>query len=314
MYGQFIVIFALLITGFVMRKKKIIDGNMNVSLNKMLLYVAIPCLIIHKIGNIVMEGDLLRDFLLAFAIFYAVQLVFSVYTYGYTKARKFPKGRGVVAELCMTAPNSGFMGFPIALIFFGELGLVLMIAANMAMNLYLFTYGIVRMEMSRESEKMKLGSLLREVGKNLVNPITISILVGFAVCLAQITIPAPVNEFLLLIANLCTPLSMIYIGSALCEQDIVGLLKDRMVLETGVNKLIMFPIFVLAAVYFLPIDPLVKAICVLPASMPTAAVTPILAGEKGHDEVFGGETVVTSTAFSAITIFIFVQVINALLV
>ena len=48
-----------------------------------------------------------------------------------------------IAEFAMSMPNNGFMGFPVALIFFGgQRAAVDAGSTNAAMNFFIFTYGV----------------------------------------------------------------------------------------------------------------------------------------------------------------------------
>ena len=63
MYGQFFVIFAMIFTGFLLRKIGFIKEEMNNSLNKFIVYCAYPCLLAYNIGIMDMTVDFLLDFI-----------------------------------------------------------------------------------------------------------------------------------------------------------------------------------------------------------------------------------------------------------
>ena len=66
MYGKYFVLFAILFTGWFMRKINFIDDKMNHSINKLIVYFAYPCLIVHNIGSLDMSGDIIIKFGIAF--------------------------------------------------------------------------------------------------------------------------------------------------------------------------------------------------------------------------------------------------------
>ena len=51
MYGRYFVLFAILFTGWFLRKINFIDDKMDHSINKLVVYFAYPCLIVHNIGE-----------------------------------------------------------------------------------------------------------------------------------------------------------------------------------------------------------------------------------------------------------------------
>mgnify|MGYP000520275489 CR=1 FL=1 len=57
MYGRYIVLFAILFTGWFLRKINFIDDKMNHSINKLIVYFAYPCLIVHNIGSMEATGE-----------------------------------------------------------------------------------------------------------------------------------------------------------------------------------------------------------------------------------------------------------------
>ena len=83
-----------------------------------------------------------------------------------------------------------------------------------------------------------------------------------------------------------------------------------MVIEAGLNKIITMPLMTWVIVYFLPMSPVAKAMCVLAASMPTAAMTSMLAGDYHQDVKLAGMILLVSTALSAATMLGFIQLIN----
>ena len=144
MYGQFFVIFAMIFTGFLLRKIGFIKEEMNNSLNKFIVYCAYPCLLAYNIGIMDMTVDFLLDFILMLCVSEVILLGFALFARIYGKLRHFPVRVSNVIELSMSCPNNGFMGFPMGLAMLGSTGLFLMTAQNSAMNIFFFTYAIFR--------------------------------------------------------------------------------------------------------------------------------------------------------------------------
>ena len=68
MYGKYFVLFAILFTGWFLRKINFIDDKMNRSMNKLIVYFAYPCMIVHNIGSLDMSSRILAQFMTAFVI------------------------------------------------------------------------------------------------------------------------------------------------------------------------------------------------------------------------------------------------------
>ena len=272
MYGKYFVLFAILFTGWLLRKINFIDDKMNRSINKLIVYFAYPCLIVHNIGSIEMSGDIIVQsgitFLASLICFY----IYGFICMGYAKLRKFPKDESNILEFAMAAPNDGFMGFPIALIFFGEMGMLLMLAHNAAMNFFVFTYGIKLMRRNREgNRKATPGRFFKATLKLLLNPNILALLIGFLLSLAGGILPEAVDEYLVYIGNISTPMAMIFIGSTLTGYKLKDIIKSRIIIEAASVKLLLLPLITTALVYFIPMEPVIKCIIVLGTCFPTAA-------------------------------------------
>ena len=152
MYGQFFVIIAMILTGYLMRKINFIKKEMNNSLNKLIVYCAYPCMLAYNIGRMKMDRKIFCEFIWMMLITVIVMMSFALIMKFYAQIRRFPSRVSNVAELSMVYPNNGFMGFPIALSLLGSKGLLFMMAQNSAMNVMFFTH---TMKVLHRNEKNK---------------------------------------------------------------------------------------------------------------------------------------------------------------
>ena len=217
MYGRYFVLFAILFTGWFLRKINFIDDKMDHSINKLVVYFAYPCLIVHNIGELDLTADVLADFGLTFVLSLVFFYLYGFFCKGYARLRKYPKNVSGIAEFAMSMPNNGFMGFPVALIFFGDSGLLLMLAHNAAMNFFIFTYGVklLRDMKTDDHPPMTPKRFITAVVKLLLNPNILALFIGFAFSMLGNGVPGVLDEYLLYIGNVSTPMAMIFIGSTL---------------------------------------------------------------------------------------------------
>ena len=310
MYSQFFVLFAIMFTGYFFRKINLIDDAMNHGLNRFIVYFAYPCFIINGIGSLEMSTELLKQFLFSFLLYFGFFMLFAGYAYFYGKARQFPPQSSNVAEFAMVSPNNGFMGFPIALIFFGEQGLLFMLAHNAAMNFYFFSYGINLMRRNKEKEPISFRSIIRSFSKMISNSNILALIIGLILCGFHIPIPEPVGQYLTYIGSVCTPMAMIFIGSTLAGCSFLEIIRNRVVVESSVNKLIILPLLTLALLYFTPITPLVVAMGVLGNCFPAAATVSMLAEQEYQDKELSSKILFLSTIISMVTIPLTVKLIQ----
>jgi predicted permease len=311
MYGRFLVLFALMATGYFLVKKGVFNDQTNHALNKFIVYFAYPCLVVQKISALEMERSLFIDFLITLALSTLLLYIYYGISYLYAKARKFPRESANVAEFAMASPNDGFMGFPVTLLFYGDKGLLFMLAHNSALNLYFFTLGITMMKRNKENKtKLTLLGAGKSLAKLIMNPNILALIAGLVLCGLNISMPEPLNDYFIYIGNVATPMAMIYIGGSLSKSNFFDIIKNKIIIESSLIKLIWLPIITYFLVMPLPLSDLIKITCVLGACFPTAATVSMLAEQERQDEQIGSQILFLSTVFSAITIPIAIQLVN----
>lgn len=303
MYAKYFVLFAILFTGWFLRKINFIDDKMDHSINKLIVYFAYPCLIVHNIGGLDMTHEVITSFLLTFVISLVCFYLYGLICLLYAKLRKFPAEEANILEFSMASPNNGFMGFPVALIFFGDMGLLLMLAHNAAMNFFIFTYGIKLLRRNYEDRRKATPKrFFKATLKLLLNPNILALIIGFLISLMGGIIPEAVDEYLMYLGNISTPMAMIFIGSSLVGYRFKDIIKSRVIIEASVVKLVLLPLITTGLVYFLPVDEIIKAIVVLGITFPTAATVSMLTEQAGLDPGPASKTLFLSTVASIATV------------
>ncbi len=325
MYGQFFVLFALVFTGYILRKLQVINQGMAEGLHSFISYFAFPCLLAYKIGTLDMSSALAGQLLVITLLSCGLFGVYAVFARLWTKGLKYPPRVAAVAELSMAAPNNGFMGFPIALLFFGQEGLFLIMGHNIALNLYTFTYGLYRLRKDGGkdksavcvSKKVRLITGMQKAWKVTVrlmlNPNILSMVIGFIICFGHISLDNPVGTYLDYMAGIATPLAMMFIGATLAGTKFLDMFRNRIVWESSLVKLILLPAITTLAVYFLPIDPVMKGILIIATALPTAAIISVVVKQEGQDALMASKIIFFTTVLSMVTIPLWMDVIHWIL-
>ncbi|MEI3523920.1 MAG: AEC family transporter [Anaerotignum sp.] len=186
-------------------------------------------------------------------------------------------------DLTAGSLNTGFIGLPVTMIFFGQAGIIYMSAGVLALNLYLWSVWCI-------SDFRQEGRQVRRPWAKLfagaINPNCISILLGLLLAVTHTArfVPTVVLGFLTKVGDLSTPLSLIYIGALAGGSGIVQLFKEKMALEISVVKMIGMPALAILAMLFIPADGLAKSVFLLSVCMPSAAVVPMMVGRYGYGD------------------------------
>lgn len=326
MYGQFFILFALVFTGYILRKINIINQGMADGLHSFISYFAFPCLLVYKIGTLDMSSSLATQLLIVTVLSCLLFAMYALVSRLWTKGLKYPHRVASVAELSMAAPNNGFMGFPIALLFFGQQGLFLIMGHNIALNLYTFTYGLYALRRSNEkkqadSSHQSMGARIKATAKQAwkvtvrlaINPNIFAMVIGFVLCFGHISLDNPVGTYLDYMAAIATPMAMMFIGATLAGTNFLDLFRNRIVWESSLVKLILLPAITTLAVYFLPIDPVMKGILVIATALPTAAIISVVVKQEGRDALMASKIIFFSTVLSMVTIPLWMDVLHRIL-
>lgn len=310
MYQQFFLLFAIIFTGYILRKIDFIGEEMDDGLNRFICYFAFPCLLVQKIGNLEMDG-LTREFMTMFFWSLVMFALYGLLSYLYAKVRRFPPRAANVAELSMAAPNNGFMGIPMSFIFFGEKGLFLMMAHNVVLNIYFFTYSLATLRRNNENkEKMSLKRAVKTVRDVLLNPNIVAIIIGFIIAYSGVPLDNLAGEYMNAMGDIATPMAMIYIGSTLAAGNFLDMFRNHIVWESSMNKLIIFPLITLGISYFLPVSPLIKGTLVLGSCFPAGATISMLAQQEKQNAELSSKILFFTTMISMVTIPLTVKLIH----
>ena len=299
---QFAVFFLLLLTGFLCKKFGILTDAAVSAINRFIVVLAYPCLILVKTAVLDMDHGIFINFLLALSIQFGFFMLFGFYAWLYCRRKIFHSDDKPVAEFTIMSPNNGFMGFPVAATFFGGLGLLYMIGANIALNLMFFTYGISLMKRGRGMPGESLPKKILNTARMLVNPNIIAAFAGIILCYRHMELPGIARTYLDSVGSVATPLAMISIGTMLAAGFGLHSFRNRAVMEPVLNKLFIVPIIAVIVVRFLPIVPLLKAILIVSSALPTATTVPILSEQYDRNKMLAGEILVITTLFSMVTI------------
>lgn len=315
MYSQLIMLFALVFTGMGLCRAGILNKTANLAINRMVVYFAFPCMMAYKIGTMDMDPGLLKDFIVMVILSAASFVLYVLIAFLYYKARGIEDRITRPAFLSTLMPNSGFIGYPVALVFLGQTGLLLMIAHGaIVFNIFVFTYGITYLRRDKmEKTPFTPGKLLTLILKLLINPVIFSIPIGLIILFCHIPMDNVVGSYLEAISGLASPLAMIYVGSAIGESEVLSTFRDGTIWEISFVKLIVIPFITALCVMWLPVSPVVKATLILAASFPCAAIPVMLGQQEGLDYAQAGRALLLSTMISVVTTPLVVKILTILL-
>ncbi|KRQ87972.1 putative transporter YfdV [Caloramator mitchellensis] len=289
-FTQVLVLFFIIVVGFFIRKKGIIDKKMNKGLTELILNVTLPFMIIASF-NFPFSKDMLLNAgkLLLISALVHLSLVFaSKYIF-----IKYPKEVKSVLRFSMIFSNCGFMGYPVVESVYGKEGVFYTAIFNISFNILIWTVGVMLFSPEKEDKNYK---------KALINPGILSVLIGLLVFMLSINIPEPLYKTLEMVGSTTTPLSMIIIGSMLADVNVKEIFGSSTTYVITFVRLIAIPIVTYLILKFLGYSGIFLGIPVLIMAMPAAANTALFAERYNADTNLASRCVFVTTLMSTFTI------------
>lgn len=291
-------IFAILAIGYIANKKRILPDEASPYLVSLLLTVTSPCLILTSTASKKLTEDTFVEtiYVLVFTtLFFLLGALLARILMKWLKVGT-EEDRGVLAVIICSV-NSGFMGFPISLMIFGQEGFYYMVICNITLTFYLYSLGCLQMG-SNQKEKPRLWDRIRP----MCNLCILSAVIGVFLLFTGIRLPEPVFECMEMIGSATIPLAMIVVGVLFGQSDIRGTLTDRNLLKTAFLAMVVWPALTFGIMYFVPIPVMPKVIIIFSSAFPSAAIVPALAQRQGKNAKLAAQGVSLTTLVSLVTI------------
>ncbi len=290
---QMVMIFILILTGFVLYKKKMISDSASKDLSALVVNVCSPGLIIVSMFNDLSQIPRENVIFVGIigVIFYLFLIFFGYFLVWVLKVPEYLKN----AYVLMTVfGNTGFIGIPVALAIIGPESMVYVIVFNFLFNLTIFTFGIMLLKKDTQGNKQSW--------KDYLSPGLIACIAAFGIYWFQIRLPEEIETLAGYYGNACTLLSMIVIGISLAGMKVKDMLRNRRLLIFVFIRFIALPILLALALRPVLPDLLIRAIVILMAALPVGNFPAMLCEQYGRDPKPIAEGIVVTTILSVFTI------------
>lgn len=295
MLQQMIVLFLIMLVGFIAYKKDYINDNASKKLSSIVVNIANPALILSSIlsmDHTVTGKDLMTTVVIAAALFAGLLLI-SIFIPALFRVDRQSYG----AYRVMTVfSNIGFMGFPIISSVFGSSALLYATLFLIPYNVLIYTYGIHTMKANKEGEKEKLN-----LGQ-IFNIGVIACVLAIILFACQVKLPDFLASGITMLSNLTAPLSMMVIGASMAVIDFKNLLSDYKLLLFSLFKLLLLPILGTLLVKQFVSNEVICGVTMVMLATPVGSMTAMLAQEYDGDYELASKGVMLTTLLSVVTI------------
>ncbi|EEO27556.1 AEC family transporter [Oxalobacter paraformigenes] len=298
-------VFALIVAGYVLRKRNILSGHACTELNRFVVYLALPALMIDVMVNSSWAELYQPEFFYAFEI--GVFLIFFGVLAVHWIRTKNPASATIDATSASYA-NTGYIGLPLCALTFGadKLGPA-MVAAILTVSAN-FAVSIVLLEASSQSGKSVFATL-KNVGVSLCkNPLIAAPVLAGLFCATGLHLPYGVAQSVKLLGGAASPCALVATGLFLAQRQESA--SPAIAIELVILKLVAQPLIVWYFAFHVFAMPLLWAkSAVILSALPTGTGPFMLAELYGKGGGIASRTIFLSTVFGIATLSVWLTIL-----
>ncbi len=291
--------------GYIAIKAHIIKEETSSALSTIVLKVCNPFLLLTSVLGIEYSRENVRSGLLVLLLSFIVHIMGAAIAFFATFRLKDQKARRV-CEIGMVFANCGFFGFPLLKAVYGDIGLFWGGFYCIVFNIFIWSYGVFVLSRANPDFKIRLTKIF-------INGGTVPCVIGLLFYFLQIPVYPPVLESLKTIGSVCTPLSMLFIGTMIARLPLKKLVTTPLTYYTAFVKLVVLPICAGVLLKLLGFPPEFATFGALMASLPTAAATAMFAETYDIHPTFASQNVGVDTVMTLLTVPLVMQLVNFIL-
>lgn len=294
---QVIILYLIAGIGFVTDKTKIFRQNDAKRLIDLLFNMILPIAIIYTFMTMEYSKERVKGILVAFVC------AFASHFFGYAVSKLTFRKRSLkeqgIYHYAMILSNAAFLSLPLAKSVVGNEGVFYCSVYVAVFNMVAFTIGIN--EISGKEAKIDFKKLV-------LNPGTISVVIGLALFFLQLDIPYFISYPMEIIGNCNSPLAMIVFGTFLANSSFKAMFAKKEIYFVSFIRLVLIPLCMLGIFYVCGVKGALLVSMLISVSAPTATNTAMYAAKFDNDTALGSEIAAQSSVLSIITMPVIVAI------
>lgn len=299
MFDVMLMLFAIVIVGYVAGKLGYMGGTFDKRLSKLVIDITCPALILSssmtgELPDRAMILPLLAISVLTYALLTGIACLLPRFL------SKKKEDWGVIGFALMFG-NVGFMGYPVVASIFGHEAIFYAAVLNVVNTFTVFTIGTMLITGNEgfNSQKERRKALRKVLYST---PMLSAYLTMLIVALEIDNIPSVVSQTLATIGNITVPAALLIIGSSMSNLPLKALLGTPTIYATALLRLAILPVAVHFLCLALGFSTLVASINTVVIAMPVATYGTILCLRHNKDTTFITEVTFITTLLSMFSI------------
>ena len=299
-------LFGLILLGYVSARKHLLGPGAVDSLNKFVVWLALPALLFQAMAQITWEQVNQPGYLGASIL--AIALVFAL-SYLLDRKRRGRLADVSIEGLSAAYSNTGFMGIPLCLMVFGQASLPAAIIATLLTACVLFGFAIVLIEIDIQGSRNLRHTIKKVLCSLSRNPLLIAPIAGAMIAALQIPLPSPVLQLTTVLGAAATPCALVTIGLFLAQRPSIQ--SGAAVWRIVSLKMVLHPLITWILVRWIFEMPLLWAnVAILLAALPVGTGPFMLAKLYDREPAVASRAILISTLISVLTVSILVTLLE----
>ena len=286
-----LTIVVMIFIGYALKRLNIVEETVAPSLNSVVLYVFLPCMIFKGLYTADLS-NISHFFYLPVLIIISSCIVLAV---SYFILKRFNLDKSIIWAILVPVAlsNTGFMGFPINLGVFGNAGFIRALFCDLSTSFIFLMLSFILILIYG-------GTFKKALKKILFFPPLWAFIIALIVSFSGFTLDPLFENIIFYLADGTVPLIMISLGLTL---NFNGFKRNRGILTfASVIKLIIFPLILLIFATVVGLSGLDFKVNIIEAAMPSAMLSMVIATDYYLDYHLTSDIILVTTVLSLITL------------
>lgn len=194
--------------------------------------------------------------------------------------------------------NNGFMGIPLAVALFPQLGMLYSAVFSVVDQTACWTLGYYLCQPEEKEEKTGLAASL----KKILNPCIVATVLAVVLLLAGLRLPELVESTLSTIGDVTSPLAMLYIGGLVAGLDFRRAFTTREFYLIPLVKMLLAPVITFLALRGLGVEEEITLYLTMITGTPSMASMAMIAQSSGSEGDYAAGAVLLTTLACVVTL------------
>lgn len=268
--------------GFALCKADIISQQAASALSQLLLYVILPCVVVHAYLNA--EADRTTEVLISLMLGAVVLLVAIIISRMLFREKP-------IDQFCTAFSNAGFFGIPLVSGVLGPDAVIYVSGMVALLNILQWSYGQHIISRTKDN----LFGIIK-------NPLLIAFVVGILLLLLKIPVSKVITETISAFAACNAPVAMVILGISVGNQKLLDFFTLPRAYVVSAVRLLLIPVMTILIFCALPSSySKMKLALVLAASAPVGSNVVVYTQRCGIDSDYSSKVVCLSTLLSLVS-------------